>query len=97
MMPDHDTTPDADSDTRSPAIERALRGADGDRSIEYCIRNVDPGDRERVEALEGDVREHFCLQRCGACDAEPFLVVDGEYVAGDHERLADALAAEVEP
>ena len=87
-----------DSDVHPEAIGRAARrgGTGGDCLVEYCIRNVEPGDRRRLDALDVDVSERFCLQRCGDCDAEPFLVIDGRYVAGGHRALADALAAEVD-
>lgn len=72
-------------------IRRAIRRIDGDSLIEYCIRNVDPPYRRRIDELDADTREQFCLQRCGDCDAEAFLVVDGEYVADDHASLVEAL------
>lgn len=59
--------------------------------VEYCLRNVPSGSRTAL--AESDLRTEgtACLGRCGDCFAEPFLVVDGEYVHGSHEELINAL------
>jgi uncharacterized protein YuzB (UPF0349 family) len=56
-------------------------------TIEYCLRNVDDETRERLaadagaspdtDAASADIVEQRCLQRCGTCYSEAFLVVDG--------------------
>jgi uncharacterized protein YuzB (UPF0349 family) len=53
--------------------------------IEYCLRNVDGGVRDRLAAVETDaeVVERRCLQRCGECYRGPFLVVDGALETAD--------------
>lgn len=34
------------------------------------------------EALEDEVRISYCLDRCGTCYEESFLVIDGELASG---------------
>ena len=62
-------------------------------TIEYCLRNVDGEARERLVAAgasgcpdaetgETTVLEQRCLQRCGTCYSEEFLVVDGAVESG---------------
>ena len=55
-----------------------------DTVIECCMRNVDGGDRERLRETGGEttVRISPCLEHCGMCRRESFLVVDGELVTG---------------
>jgi uncharacterized protein YuzB (UPF0349 family) len=68
-------------------------------TIEYCLRNVDSETRDRLlgagasacpdaGADGADVLEQRCLQRCGTCYSEEFLVVDGDVeTAGSHATL----------
>ncbi|MFC6723589.1 DUF1450 domain-containing protein [Halobium palmae] len=59
-------------------------------TVEYCISNVDDVQAVREQCSESSARvmERRCLQRCGRCFREPFLVVDGDVVTGaDHEAL----------
>lgn len=66
---------------------------DGDEPIiQYCISNVDPDRRARLEATDAAVRATSCLQRCGSCYEGAFLVLDGEFVAGDHLDLLERVA-----
>ncbi|PSP51237.1 hypothetical protein BRC60_03360 [Halobacteriales archaeon QH_1_68_42] len=73
-------------------------------TVEYCLRNVSGETRERLaaEASAGRdadtddaggvaVDERRCLQRCGTCYSEAFLVVDGTVAVADSH--ADLLAA----
>lgn len=53
---------------------------------EYCLGNVDSEARRALRESSCEVRESFCLDRCGKCYAEPFLVVDGEVVDGASHR-----------
>lgn len=62
--------------------------------VEYCISNVDPDRRVRIEASDATVRAASCLQRCGRCYERPFLVLDGEFVAGDHLNTLERAAGE---
>ena len=56
--------------------------------LEYCLGNVDAPTRSRLEQLESPARERLCLQRCGTCWQQPFLVADGTVHTGpDHETL----------
>ncbi len=55
---------------------------DTTRTINYCLRNVTPEARVRLRQSSHHVIEDFCLQRCGDCEQGPFLVVDGDLVAG---------------
>jgi uncharacterized protein YuzB (UPF0349 family) len=63
------------------------------RHVEYCLDNVDAATRRRLDDLDGiTVTEERCLQRCGDCYRESFLVVDGELETGDtHEAMLTAL------
>jgi uncharacterized protein YuzB (UPF0349 family) len=63
-------------------------------TIEYCLNNVDADVRCRLRDREGDETvEQRCLQRCGDCYRDDFLVVDGELAAGgSHAEILSALA-----
>lgn len=61
--------------------------------IEYCLCNVADDQRDRLRTLEC-AREFTCLEHCGICREESFLVVDRTVVRGeDHERLLSTRAA----
>ena len=73
-------------------------------TVEYCLRNVSGETRERLAAETSTGRdadtddaggvavdERRCLQRCGTCYSEAFLVVDGTVAVADSH--ADLLAA----
>lgn len=49
--------------------------------IEGCVRNVDDRDRRRLRRRD-DGRVRPCLEHCGTCLNDRFLVVDGELVTG---------------
>lgn len=49
--------------------------------IEYCLSNVDDATRRRLRAHE-DAVESPCLEHCGLCRRESFLVVDGRVRTG---------------
>jgi len=61
--------------------------------VEYCLDNVDSTTRRRLDGIDGvTVTEERCLQRCGDCHSESFLVVDGELrTAETHAALLAAL------
>jgi uncharacterized protein YuzB (UPF0349 family) len=78
------------------------RGADGTFTsvgaarrympVECCLRNVTPEGRDALAALPCEVSVRPCLQRCGTCDEEPFVVADGTLLAGrSHASLASRL------
>ncbi|NHN48228.1 DUF1450 domain-containing protein [Halostella sp. JP-L12] len=59
--------------------------------IEYCLSNVDAETRRRLAARE-DSREAACLEQCGRCHREAFLVVDGTVRSGpSHAAVLDDL------
>jgi len=70
-------------------------------TIEYCLRNVDSATRRRLAAetemdtgTDGvEIVERRCLQRCGDCYRDDFLVVDGAIQTADSHAtlLASAL------
>lgn len=61
--------------------------------IEYCLCNVDDEQRDHLQNLDC-VREYTCLEHCGICCDEAFLVVDRTVVRGeDHEQLISIHAA----
>jgi uncharacterized protein YuzB (UPF0349 family) len=51
-------------------------------TIEYCLNNVGPEVRNTLLDIEGSI-EHQCLQRCGECYEDDFLVIDGDIERGD--------------
>jgi uncharacterized protein YuzB (UPF0349 family) len=62
-------------------------------TVEYCLRNVDAATRRRLRDVGGvETVEKRCLQRCGDCYRDDFLVVDGDRETGDsHAGILDAL------
>ncbi|WP_169051772.1 DUF1450 domain-containing protein [Halorhabdus amylolytica] len=74
----------------------AGEAADGRESgptvVEYCVNNVTPDVRERLATASVDSRGLPCLERCGVCRTDAFLVVDGELCRADgHGALLAAL------
>lgn len=45
--------------------------------VECCLSNVSSEARVALDESNHEVREAFCLDRCGRCHERPFLVVDG--------------------
>ena len=63
--------------------------------VECCIDNVDVNSQQAIEASDETVDVQYCLQRCGICYKDSFLVVDGDVVTGeDHLKLLDTLEKE---
>ncbi|WP_207589329.1 DUF1450 domain-containing protein [Halomontanus rarus] len=58
--------------------------------IEYCLSNVDDDARQRLTSVS-DATEASCLEHCGICYLEPFLVIDGDFhrVESHEGALAD--------
>jgi uncharacterized protein YuzB (UPF0349 family) len=64
-------------------------------TISYCLSNVDDATRHMLQTYDGacKVIEECCLQRCGYCYDEPFLVVDDQLVRGSsHAAIFQTLA-----
>lgn len=60
--------------------------------IECCLSNITSEARIALDQVDHEVRETICLDRCGPCYDQPFLVVDGEiYTADDHHDLIESL------
>lgn len=58
------------------------------RLVECCIHNLIQGGQKTLENCDDTVRYSFCLDRCGTCDTDQFLVIDGELRVGrSHHRL----------
>lgn len=59
--------------------------------IECCLHNVSSEARDVLHRTDHTVRERLCLDRCGDCDRQPFVVVDGTLELGTSHRdlLAD--------
>ena len=59
--------------------------------VECCLSNVSSDARITLNESTHDVRETFCLDRCGVCYDRPFLIVDGEFHDGGeyHDFLCD--------
>lgn len=53
--------------------------------IECCLSNVSSDMRKALSESDHEVRETFCLDRCGICYNQQFLVIDGEL----HGEIAD--------
>lgn len=51
--------------------------------VECCVRNVTDECKQRLRDGDGTVRVRPCLEHCGVCRTEQFLVVDGELRVGD--------------
>ncbi|WP_096202545.1 YuzB family protein [Bacillus sp. FJAT-45350] len=55
--------------------------------IEFCLSNLASGTQRAKEELEKDpnfdVIEYGCLGSCGQCAANPFALVNGEFVSGE--------------
>lgn len=63
--------------------------------IEYCRVNVDAVARGDLIVHQVPVKEHPCLQRCGVCYEESFMVVDGEVATGrTHKEILERVAAD---
>lgn len=63
--------------------------------LECCLSNVSSDVRVALDKSDHEVREAFCLDRCGDCYDRAFLVVDGELQAGDsHADLLESLDGE---
>jgi uncharacterized protein YuzB (UPF0349 family) len=56
------------------------------RLVEYCVANVTPSQRARLDDADVRTRSVGCLDRCGTCRRHRFLVVDGTVVV-DQERV----------
>ncbi|WP_170977352.1 DUF1450 domain-containing protein [Halorussus salinisoli] len=60
------------------------------RLVEYCLANVTPSQRARLDDADVRTRSVGCLDRCGTCHRSQFLVLDGTVVVDDERvrRLA---------
>lgn len=59
-----------------------------ERRVECCVNNVTADARAVLDETVHEVRFSFCLDHCGTCYEEPFLVVDGELRTGrSHEDI----------
>lgn len=60
-------------------------------TVEACLANVDTETRRRLRTNDRDLTIRPCLEQCGICYAEPFLVFDGTLERGyDHQAILDA-------
>lgn len=50
--------------------------------IEYCLANVSTSERQQIESAETSTHGVRCLDRCGTCYKESFIVVNGKPVTG---------------
>lgn len=63
--------------------------------LECCLSNVSSDARVALNESDHEIREAFCLDRCGQCYDDPFLVVNGDLRTGDsHRDLLRLLDAE---
>ncbi len=66
--------------------------------VEFCASNALSESEEVIKALEEDpdldvdVVEYGCLGNCGECFAEPYALVNGDYVSA---TTPDKLLAEI--
>lgn len=62
--------------------------------IECCLSNVTTDSRLALNEVGHEVRETMCLDRCGTCHDQPFLVIDGDIHTGDsHQNLINSVVA----
>lgn len=60
--------------------------------LECCLNNVSSAARIALDKSDHDVRETFCLDRCGDCYDRSFLVVDDELRTSDsHADLLESV------
>lgn len=60
--------------------------------IECCLSNVSGTARLALNDSDHRVRESLCLDRCGNCHDEAFVVVEGALYTGDsHEQLLQGI------
>lgn len=60
--------------------------------LECCLSNISPGAQVALDESEHKVRESICLDRCGDCYAQPFLVIDGNIHLGEsHQDILDSV------
>lgn len=65
--------------------------------VECCLSNVSSDARVALNESDHDVREALCLDRCGTCYDQPFLVVDGELQQGNsHQQLLQSFDSELQ-
>lgn len=50
--------------------------------VECCVHNLTGGTGGAIDRSDPELRVSFCLDRCGTCYDEPFLVIDGEVTTG---------------
>lgn len=63
--------------------------------LECCLSNVSLDARVALDESDHEIRETICLDRCGDCYAQPFLVVDGDIYTGEtHRDLLESLDCE---
>ncbi|UQZ33298.1 UDP-N-acetylmuramoylalanine--D-glutamate ligase [Paenibacillus sp. PK3_47] len=68
--------------------------------IEFCASNIGHGTEQLKNKLEQnpdyDVVEYGCLNNCGECYLQPFVMVDGEIITADTpEELEAAVEAAI--
>ena len=63
-------------------------------TVECCQVNEDTKLKAIRAALGGNHIERRCLEQCGICRQEPFLVIDGTLVRGE---VLQKMAAEEDP
>lgn len=61
-------------------------------TLECCSNNIDFGAWNRLLESEFSVSKQYCLQRCGLCHTEHFLIQNGNLMIGtDHDTMIDSL------
>lgn len=64
-------------------------------TVECCLRNVTPECRQAAERRGIDLSIAPCRERCDACRADPFVLVDGDLRTGDSfTALLDGIETE---
>lgn len=63
--------------------------------VECCLNNTTAALEKQLAELDIDLRKYRCLQQCGHCYENPFLVVEGGLrLAERHADLVDELQSE---
>lgn len=68
-----------------------------EQTIECCSSNLSFDTWSRLLESDLNVNKQYCLQRCGLCHNEAFLVSDGKVLIGNsHGEMLDEIVGEID-
>lgn len=63
--------------------------------LECCLSNVSSDGLAALKSSEHKLNETICLDRCGVCYDQPFLIVDGELRTGEsHQEILGSIESD---